>query len=222
MTGRNPDLLPAKERVTMQSVTIRNRLANGLHVAVHLGALLPLLWLIVAIPQGRLGGDAVEELIHYLGIGALRLLLLTLLVSPLAEKLKFGRLLRLRRPLGLWCFVWASLHFTAWLSLDLAFTWSLIGEEIIKRSYILIGFSAWLVLCALAITSVPKLMRNMGRYWKKLHRWIYLAVLLASVHFWWSLKSGWIEPCIYLSAAIFLLWLRRRKMLKRLWPRFTI
>lgn len=197
----------------MQTPILRNHLATILHIAVHLGALFPLLWLFIAIPRGDLGGDPVKELIHYLGLGALRLLLLTLLISPLAERLKFGRLNKLRRPLGLWCYTWASLHFAAWLGLDLAFEWGQIGEELVKRTYILIGFTVWLILSSLAVTSIPKIMRRMGRRWKKLHQWIYLAVLLACIHFWWSLKSGWIEPCGYLAIAVFLLWLRRRKLI---------
>lgn len=183
--------------------------SNTLRVCVHIGALAPLLWLYWAIPQGVLGADPVKELTHFLGIGALRLLLLTLCISPLARALKFGLLVRLRRPLGLWCFVWAALHFSTWLALDLTFEWSLIGEELVKRTYILVGFLALLLLLALAITSIPKIMRSMGRRWKQLHRSIYLIVLLVCLHFWWSVKSGWIEPCSYLIIALFLLWLRR-------------
>ncbi|WP_439135049.1 protein-methionine-sulfoxide reductase heme-binding subunit MsrQ [Pseudomaricurvus sp.] len=183
-----------------------------LRCLVHIGALLPLLWLFWAVPQGLLGADPVKELIHFLGMGALRLLLLTLCVSPLAKWLKFGLLMRLRRPLGLWCFVWASLHFSTWLALDLAFDWSLIGEELIKRTYILVGFVALLLLLALAITSTPRILRAMGRNWKKLHSSIYLITVLACVHFWWSVKSGWIEPAIYFAFAVGLLWLRRKNI----------
>lgn len=187
----------------------RKPLAITLQVCVHLGALLPLLWLFVAINQGRLGGDPVKELIHYLGMGTIRLLLLTLLVSPLAKSLHFGQLNRLRRPLGLWCFAWATLHFSAWLALDLGLDWSLIGGELVKRTYILLGFSAWLILLALAITSLPALLRKMGRNWKKLHGLLYIVVLLACWHFWWSVKSGWIEPAIYFAIALALLLWRR-------------
>lgn len=184
-----------------------------LRIVVHVGAFLPLLWLFWAVPQGALGADPVKELIHFLGMGALRLLLLTLCVSPLAKALKFGLLVRLRRPLGLWCFVWASLHFVTWLALDLGFDWSLIGEELVTRTYIVVGFVALFLLLALAVTSIPKILRSMGKNWKKLHRTIYLIVVLASIHFWWSVKSGWIEPAIYLSLALFLLYLRRRTIL---------
>lgn len=190
----------------------RKTVAVILQIMVHLGALAPLLWLYFAINQGLLGGDPVKELIHFLGLGALRLLMLTLLVSPLASGLSFGQLNRLRRPLGLWCFTWASLHFFTWLALELGFDWSLIGSELVERSYILVGFSAWLLLLALAVTSIPRLIRLMGKNWKRLHGLVYPVLLLGCWHFWWSLKSGWMEPAIYLAGALLLLWLRRRKV----------
>lgn len=179
----------------------KRQLAKLLQAGVHLCALAPLLWLFWAIPAGKLGGDPVEELIHYLGVGGLRLLLLTLLVTPLARALAFPQMIRIRRPLGLWSFFWVSLHFATWMALDLGFTWGLIGEEIVKRTYILVGFTVWLILAALAVTSIPRLVRTMGKRWKKLHRWIYPAAILGCIHFWWSLKSGWIEPAIYLLLA---------------------
>ncbi|WP_105101996.1 protein-methionine-sulfoxide reductase heme-binding subunit MsrQ [Microbulbifer pacificus] len=183
-----------------------------LQIGVHLGALLPLLWLFYAINDGRLGGDPVKELIHYLGMGSIRLLLLTLLVSPLAKTLHYGQLNRLRRPLGLWCFAWATLHFSTWLALDLGLDWSLISVELVKRTYILLGFSAWLILLALAITSLPVLLRKMGKSWKKLHGLLYVVVVLACWHFWWSVKSGWIEPAIYSAIALALLVWRRQAL----------
>lgn len=189
---------------------MRKVLVNLLQIAVHIGAFAPLLWLYLAIQQGALGGDPVKELIHFLGLGALRLLMLTLLISPLAKSLSFGQLNRLRRPLGLWCFAWALLHFSAWLALELAFDWSLIASELVERTYILVGFSAWLLLLALAVTSLPALMRRMGRNWKKLHGFVYPLALLACWHFWWSVKSGWVEPAAYLAVAMTLLLLRRR------------
>ncbi len=134
------------------------------------------------------------ELIHYLGKGALNLLLLTLLVSPLAKRWRQGQLIKLRRPLGLWCFAWALLHFMAWLGLDLQFDWGLIGGELVKRSYIVVGMVALLLLAALSITSLPALQRRMGAAWQKLHNWVYAIALLVPVHYWWSLKSGWGSP----------------------------
>lgn len=185
-----------------------------LHLCVHVFSLLPLVWLYFAVSQNRLGGEPVQAIEHFLGIGALRLLLLTLCVTPLAKTLKAGRLLRLRRPLGLWCFAWASFHFAVWIVFDLQFFWGLIGEEIVKRKYILVGFSAWLILLALAITSVPKILRSMGSTWKKLHQWIYLVAVLAPLHFLWSVKSGLIEPLFYFAIALCLLFLRRNILLR--------
>ena len=148
----------------------------GLRIAVHIGCFLPLLWLFFAVPAGALGGDPVKELIHFLGLGALRLLLLTLVISPLAKLLRSGQLMRLRRPFGLWCFVWASAHVFCWLAFDLAYDWVLIGEEIVKRNYIVVGFIAWLLLLMLAVTSLPALLRLMGKNWNLLHGSIYLII----------------------------------------------
>lgn len=197
------------------SPSIKRPLVRGLQLLVHLGALLPLVWLIlVALPQGRLGGDPVQGLTHYLGMGAIRLLYLTLCVSPLARRLKVGQLMRLRRPLGLWCFVWASLHFYVWLALDLQFYWALIGTEIVQRKFLLLGFAMWLILLAQAITSIPRLMRAMKRNWRRLHSLIYPVALMAPIHFWWSVKSGWIEPLLYFLMALLLLWLRYEQILR--------
>ena len=190
-------------------------LVQCLHVAVHVGSFVPLAWLFWALPAGKFGGDPVEELIHFLGIGALRLLLLTLCITPLARYFRYPPLIRLRRPLGLWCFGWASVHFACWLTLDLGLMWGLIGEEIVKRTYILLGFSVWLILTALAVTSIPRLVKALGRRWKSLHRLIYPALILACVHFWWSVKSGWFEPAIYLTLALLLIAPRVRKLFPR-------
>lgn len=192
---------------------MKNLVALALRILTHVIALGLLVWLYVAAINGWLGGEPVEAIIHYLGIGALRLLLFTLAISPLAKLLNFGQLNKLRRPLGLWCFVWASLHFAAWLWLDLALDWSLIGGELVKRSFIILGFISWLVLLALAITSLPPLMRALGRRWKILHAWIYPLGIAVCFHFWWSLKSGWIEPVIYLGVFTVLISLRRKKAL---------
>ncbi|MNF84992.1 Sulfoxide reductase heme-binding subunit YedZ [compost metagenome] len=194
-------------RLTTRHITL-------LRALVHLGALGCLLWLGYAVPAGLLGGDPVQGLTHYLGKGALHLLLLTLLVSPLAKRWRQGQLIKLRRPLGLWCAAWAGLHFMVWLGLDLQFDWGLIGGELVKRSYIVVGALALLLLLALSITSIPALLRRMGPAWQKLHNWIYAVALLVPVHYWWSVKSGWQEPFIYLLLACVLLVPRRDKLLR--------
>ncbi|MOA28518.1 Sulfoxide reductase heme-binding subunit YedZ [compost metagenome] len=135
-------------------------------------------------------------------------------MSPLAKRWRQGQLIKLRRPLGLWCAAWAGLHFMVWLGLDLQFDWGLIGGELVKRSYIVVGMVALLLLIALSITSIPALLRRMGPSWQKLHNWIYAVALLVPVHYWWSVKSGWQEPFIYLLLACVLLVPRRDKLLR--------
>ncbi|ALP41570.1 sulfite oxidase heme-binding subunit YedZ [Aeromonas schubertii] len=193
---------------------ISARQARGLQLMVHLGAISALVWLGWAIPSGWLGGDPVPGIIHWLGKGALNLLLLCLCVSPLAKGLKAGGLMRLRRPLGLWALAYASLHLASWLLLDLQLDWALIAGELVKRSYIVVGMGVWGILLVLGITSLPRLVRAMGPRWQRLHNWVYLALLLAPVHYWWSVKSGWVEPLIYLLLALGLLGLRQRKLLR--------
>jgi len=186
---------------------------NGLRALVHLGSLGFLLWLGYAVPAGLLGGDPVQGLTHYLGKGALHLLLLTLLVSPLAKRWRQGQLIKLRRPLGLWCAAWASLHFMVWLGLDLQFDWGLIGGELVKRSYIVVGMVALLLLLALGITSIPALLRRMG----PLAEAAQLDLRGGSAGAGTLLVVGQERVAgalIYLVLACALLWPRREKLLR--------
>ena len=194
-------------------IKIPKSFAISLQVISHFGAVLPLFWLYFAVSEGQLGGDPVKEIIHFLGMGALRLMLLSLCISGLA-KLIGGHLNRLRRPLGIWCFVWTTLHIMAWSFLDLGFDWQLIFSEIFIRQYILVGFIVWLVLLIMTITSIPVLVRKMKGNWKKIHGAIYLSLILACLHFWWSQKSGWQEPFIYSLIASGLLVWRKEKIFR--------
>lgn len=187
---------------------------HRLRILVHLLAALPLLWLPWGFATGHFSADPVPELLHYLGIWALRLLLLTLCVSPLAKRFRLAPLVRLRRAVGLWCFAYASLHLLAWVLLDLQLAWGLIGEEMLKRGFITLGMAAWIILLLLAITSTQGWQRRLGRRWQTLHHWIYPAVVIVCVHFWWSVKSGWIEPLVYLLTGLLLLFLRRDRLLR--------
>lgn len=183
-----------------------------LKAALHCAAALPLLWLLWAVPAGRFSADPVPELLQFLGGWALRLLLLTLCVSPLARWWKNGALIRVRRLLGLWCFAYASLHLGVWLLLDLQLAWGQIGAEIIERGFITLGMLSWLILLLLAVTSTKGWQRRLGRHWQGLHNWVYLTALLIPVHFWWGVKSGWMEPALYLMLSLSLLWWRRDKL----------
>ena len=185
-----------------------------LKVLIHLSALLPLINLYINAFNDQLGADPVEAVIHYTGIGAFNLLLITLCVSPLAKLLKQGYFINVRRLLGLYAFTYALLHLANFIAFDLQFNFSLLLSEIIKRPYITIGMLAFVLLTLLAITSVNKLKRKMGKNWQKLHNLNYLILLLVAVHFYWSVKSDISEPLLYfLMSFILLAW--RYKKIKR-------
>jgi len=148
--------------------------------------------------------DSVEEITTFTGQWALRFLLLTLAISPLNKFLPFS-IIKYRRMIGVFSFFYAFMHFTIWL-IDQEFAVQIIIQDIIKRPYITVGFSALLLLFLLAITSTNKMMRLLGRHWKKLHKSIYLIIVLVVVHFYWQAKSDMdIEPMIYAAIALVLL-----------------
>ncbi len=182
----------------------------------HLFALAPMIYLVLLIFLNKAGGDPVQFIIHYTGIGALNTLLLTLLISPTAKKFKMSWLMQTRRLVGLYVFAYATLHLASYFSFDLLFEWSLLGEEVIKRPYILVGAVAYLILLALTVTSFKKVMAKMGRKWQKLHNWVYLAAILVPIHFYWSVKSEIIEPSIYIFVALILVGIRIKKFIPKI------
>ncbi|GIU04964.1 protein-methionine-sulfoxide reductase heme-binding subunit MsrQ [Shewanella morhuae] len=178
-----------------------------LKVIFHLLGLLPIGYLVLTVILGRAGGDPVQHIIHYTGIGALNALAATLLISPIAKLTKQGLLMQTRRLVGLYVFAYATLHIVAFFSLDLLFAWGLLFSEVVKRPYILVGAVAYLIVTALAVTSFKALMRKMGRRWQILHNGVYLVAILAPIHFYWSVKSEIIEPSLYIFGfSVLLLW----------------
>ena len=184
-----------------------------LKTVIHLAALIPLLYTFYLANSDQLGGDPVEALLHFTGISGFNLLLLSLLVSPLAKRLKQGLLLKVRRLLGLYAFTYALAHFLTYILFELQLNWGLLLSEIIKRPYITVGFSAFLILTALTLTSTQAAQRKLKSTWQKLHNWVYVAVLLVALHFIWSVKSDITEPLIYWAMALVLLSLRKDKLL---------
>ena len=187
-----------------------------LKVLIHCVSLIFVAQLVYLTLTGGMGADPVQGISHYTGKAALNTLLLTLLVSPLAKLFKAGMLVRVRRLLGLYCFFWAVLHLTGYVALDLNFNWSLVLDEIISRPYLTVGAVSWTILLALAVTSTQGIQRRMGKHWQKLHNWVYLATLLAPIHYIWSVKSGLVEPVIYILITLGLLGLRYKTFLKGL------
>ena len=189
-----------------------------LKVALHLAAFLPLLWLFYAARQGYFSADPAKDIQHFTGRMALKLLLATLLVTPLTRLLKQPLLIRTRRLLGLWCFAWATLHLICYSLLELGINnLALLGQELVSRPYLTVGILSWLTLLALAVTSTQAAQRKLGRRWQTLHNFIYLAAILVPVHYIWSVKILSPQPLIYAVIALALLAWRYKKF--RQWLR---
>ena len=164
---------------------------------VFLLCLVPVLVLVWQVMANRLGPNPVETVVHFTGIWALRLLLVTLAVTPLRRLTGLGWLLRFRRMLGLFAFFYAALHFTAYLVLDRALMWQEIVRDLTERPYIMVGFAALVLLVPLAVTSTRGWVRRLGRRWQRLHRAVYLIAILGVLHFVWLVKADIREPLIY-------------------------
>lgn len=184
----------------------------GVKSVIHCLALFLIIQIYVLALQDNLGADPVEAVLHFTGIGALNLLLLTLCVTPLAQFFKQHWLMQVRRLLGLYAFSYAVCHVLSFLAFEVQFDIVFFLEEVVKRPYITIGLVAFLLLLALAVTSVNGIKKKMGKSWQTLHAWVYFAVLLVAIHFYWSVKSDLVEPLIYLVLVTVLLMLRKRKI----------
>jgi sulfoxide reductase heme-binding subunit YedZ len=183
--------------------------------------LLPLAWLAWDTAHGQLGTDPVAQLEHRSGDWALRMLLATLAITPLRLLTKWNWLIRYRRMLGLFAFFHASIHLAIYLVVDLGGFWSQILAEIVKKPYITVGFTAWLLMVPLALTSTRAMMRKLGGNWQRLHRLVYVVGICGVLHYLWLVKSGNTlavrEPLVYLAIFVLLLavrvpgWVRRAR-----------
>lgn len=181
-------------------------------VLIHLVQLFSAAWLFFAIKNDHLGVEPIQQIIHFTGKAALHSFIFTLLITPLVQAFKLGLLCKVRRLLGIYTFIWAILHLGSYAWFDLALDWRLLGSEIIKRPYLIVGGLSWTILALLTATSLQSIQKKMGRNWQILHNWIYIAAILIPLHYLWSVKSGWIEPSLYLVVLVFLLWMRRDKI----------
>ena len=163
--------------------------SRWLKVLVHAGALLPLVWLAWQYTRGLFLVDPVREITTITGRGALILLVLTLACTPANTLFGFKQALRVRRALGLYAFLYASLHFATFVWLDYGFDIELLVEAVFAQRYVVVGFVTGLILLALALTSTKGWQRRLGKNWKRLHRLVYLAGALAVVHFAWLVKD---------------------------------
>ena len=182
---------------------------------VFLLCLLPMASIVWRVFFGNLGANPVETITFATGDWTLRFLLITLAISPVRQWFGLSALPRFRRMLGLYVFFYACSHFLVWFVADHAFNVGDMIEDIIDRPYITFGFSALVLLIPLAITSNNAMMRRLGKKWKKLHRLVYIIVVLGVLHYLWLVKADYLEPGIYAFIAAVLLF--QRLNIKKWW-----
>ncbi|WP_134680788.1 protein-methionine-sulfoxide reductase heme-binding subunit MsrQ [Paracoccus ravus] len=175
--------------------------------AIWLGGMIPLALLVWDTATGQLGIEPVRDIEHRLGRTALYFLIATLSITPLLRLTRLN-LVRFRQALGLICFSYVLLHLSSWVVFDMSFLWAQMLKDVVKRPYLIFGMLAFVLLLALAVTSNRFSIRRMGAGWRRLHRLIYPAALLAAAHWLWALKLWERKPLIVLGAILLLLGLR--------------
>ncbi|GGO88203.1 protein-methionine-sulfoxide reductase heme-binding subunit MsrQ [Marinobacterium nitratireducens] len=182
---------------------------------VFLLPLLPLAWLVERALAMDLGADPAQAIVQFTGIWTLRLLFVTLAVTPLRLMFRWAWLQRYRRMFGLYTLFYAVVHLLAFATFILGWRPDLLLRELSERPYIIVGTLALLLLIPLGVTSTRGMQRRLGPKWAKLHRLVYLIALLAMLHFIWQIRSSFQEQLIYGLILAWLLgfrlWKRRRR-----------
>lgn len=197
---------------------------NNLWSKAVVACLVPLLWLCVDIVFDNLGSNPIQALHIRLGDWSLRFLCLTLAITPIQTITKWRGMADYRQLFGLYAFFYASLHLLAYLLVDHALMWRIIGIDVIESPYIWFGVLAYIIVFLLALTSPKWAKKRMGKTWKKLHRLIYIAAVAAIIHYFWQLKGNLAEPVFYSSIVFLLLgfrvlvWVKNRQLTKMMIP----
>lgn len=193
----------------MEPAPGRPRRLAAFKTLVFVAALAPFLWLLWRALTGRLSANPIEDITLTTGRWTLRFLVLTLAVTPLRRLTGWNVLVRFRRMLGLYAFFYATLHFLTYVVLDQFFAWHYILADIAKRPYITVGFSAFVLMIPLALTSSAAMVRRLGGHrWSLLHRLVYLSASLGVVHYYWKVKADTRDPLAYGAVVLALLLLR--------------
>jgi sulfoxide reductase heme-binding subunit YedZ len=199
----------------------RNNLISNAKIAFFVMALLPLARLVWLGLTDGLGANPVEFVIRSLGTWTLVCLLVTLSVTPIRLIFGINWLVQLRRMMGLFTFFYVCLHLLAYAGLDQWFDWQAIVHDIAKHPYVLVGFSAFVLMIPLAVTSNQAMIRRLRQRWKMLHRLVYLIAILGVTHYWWLVKKDVSEPFIYAVVLFILLAVRvyykRPRLLGTFW-----
>ncbi len=157
----------------------------------------PFAWLVFRTLTGRLGINPVEDLELTTGIWALRFLVVTLAITPLRRVTGWNRLIQYRRMLGLFAFFYVCTHFAIYVGVDQFFAFGLILKDVVKRPFITMGFTAFVLMIPLALTSTKGWIRRLGRKWQLLHRLIYICGVCAAIHYLWKVKVMIGSPVYY-------------------------
>lgn len=171
---------------------------------VFIAALLPFLFLLQSLLTGQLGPNPIDTLTDQTGTLAIRMLLISLMLTPLRWLLKDTWPIRFRRMIGLFAFFYATLHVATYFVLDQQFDIGAVWSDLSERPYIVAGTIAFLIMVPLAITSNNYMVRRLGRRWMSLHRAVYIAGLAVVVHYVWLAKGDLIEPIVYLLLLLIL------------------
>ncbi len=179
-----------------------------------LSRLKPVVFILCAIPFGQLaynayagdlGVNPIDTITRFTGSWTLIFLLACLSVTPLRRITGWNDVIKFRRMLGLFAFAYALSHFATYLVLDHFFDWQAIGKDILKRPYVTAGFTGFVIMIPLALTSTAGMIRRLGRRWQQLHRLVYLAALAGVIHFYWLVKADIRRPAQYAFVLLVLL-----------------
>ncbi len=211
VTGATTPPITRQRNVFQIQIEQHTRLVK---VAIWVLCLLPALRLVVGAFTNQLGSNPVEFVTRSTGTWTLVLLCVTLSVSPLRIVFNVPALLKLRRLLGLFAFFYSMLHLTTWVWFDQWFDLSDMWNDVVKRPFITVGFSAVVLLIPLAVTSNKASMKWLGRKWGTLHKLVYVIAALGVLHYYWLVKKDITQPVIYgCVVACLLAW--------RVWRRFA-
>ena len=177
--------------------------------------LVPFAHLVWGVAYDALGANPVEAVTRSTGWWKLFLLCATLAVTPLRRATGANWLLKLRRMIGLFAYFYVVLHFLTYVWLDQWFDVTAMAKDILKRPYITVGFTAFLLLAPLAATSTDAMRRRLGRNWQRVHRFIYLIAIFGVLHFWWLVKRDITEPAIFGLVVAGLLGVRLSRSLRQ-------
>ena len=179
-------------------------------VIVFILCLWPLAAISLNIYFDELGPEPIKKIMHHFGEWTLIFICLTLAMSPLKRFTPFNFWTKFRRMLGLYVFFYATVHLLIYVGLDYRFDWDPILNDVLKKKYIFIGFSAWLLLIPLTATSSQKMIKLLKHNWKKIHKLIYVIAVFGSLHYIWLSKTIFFKPLIYSLIILVLLALRIR------------